>query len=75
MRKRKGVSVVSNDGPALEVTQSLLTAEEVAKILRFGVVTVKRLTRRGELPVVRLGHNSPRYRRSDVEAFIQSKMS
>jgi excisionase family DNA binding protein len=74
---RKGVSV-SNDGvqpPALEVAQGLLTREQVSELLQVGTVTVARMTYRGVLPAVRLSSNTVRYRRSDIEAYINSKLS
>jgi len=49
----------------------LVKAEEVAKRLDVGIITVKRLAKRGELPLVRLGHNTVRFRMADVEKYIE----
>jgi excisionase family DNA binding protein len=35
--------------------QKLLTAKKVCGLLRCGVPTVKRMLKRGELPIVRVG--------------------
>ena len=47
----------------------LLTRDDVAKLLKISLVTIYRLTKEGELPAVR-GKRFVRYRRSDVEDFI-----
>jgi len=48
----------------------LVKTEEVAKRLDVGIITVKRLAKRGELPLIRLGHNTIRFRLADVEKYI-----
>ncbi len=48
----------------------LLTREEAAGILRVSLVQLYRLTRDGELTVVKRGRRFVRYRRRDIEDFI-----
>ena len=49
----------------------LLTAEQVARLLAVSVKTVRRMTRRGELPrPVRIGRQV-RWRLADIERFIK----
>lgn len=49
---------------------SLLTAEEVASILRVSLRTVRRFTAAGQLPVVRFGR-SVRIDRADLDNFLR----
>lgn len=51
-------------------TQDLLTRIDVSRLLGVSHTTVLTLERRGDLPVVRIG-KMVRYRREDVEAFIE----
>jgi excisionase family DNA binding protein len=51
----------------------LLTPEEFCLRLGLGRETVRRLTRRGAIKVVRLGQNTLRYRESEIERFISSR--
>jgi len=51
--------------------EGLLTREEVADLLALSPWAVRDLTDRGELPVIRFSPRRWRYRRSDVEAFIE----
>ena len=48
---------------------SLLTAAEAATYLRVSLVTIRRMTADGRLPVVRIG-KSVRIRISDLESMI-----
>ena len=48
----------------------LLTREEAAGILKISLVQLYRLTRDGEITVVKRGSRFVRYRRSDIEDFI-----
>ena len=48
----------------------LLTRPEVAQLLRISAMQVYRLTKQGELPVIRRGRRFTRYKKSDVEAFL-----
>ncbi|MDA8108145.1 MAG: helix-turn-helix domain-containing protein [Betaproteobacteria bacterium] len=50
----------------------LLRPEIVAELLDVDVATLAawRSTRRKDLPFVKFGHRSVRYRRADVQAFI-----
>jgi excisionase family DNA binding protein len=51
----------------------LLTASEVADLLRVSSMTVYRLIRSGELPAVRVGR-SYRVRREDLDAYLESQV-
>jgi excisionase family DNA binding protein len=51
------------------VTDRLLTVDEVAAVLVVSPTTVKRLTRSGELPCVRIGRLA-RYRRADLDRWV-----
>ena len=50
----------------------LLTAGEVADLLRVSTMTVYRLIRTGELVAVRVGRNY-RVRREDLDAFLEAQ--
>lgn len=49
----------------------LLTCEEVAKLLSLKDLTVRRWTKEGKIPCVRIGGRAVRYRPSDLEKWIQ----
>lgn len=51
----------------------LLTAGEVADLLRVSTMTVYRLIRAGELPAVRVGR-SYRVRQTDLDGYLQSQL-
>jgi excisionase family DNA binding protein len=51
----------------------LLTAGEVADLLRVSTMTVYRLIRGGDLPAVRVGR-SYRVRQSDLDGYLQSQL-
>ena len=52
--------------------QPLMTAGEVASYLRCSISTVRRLTRRGELPHYRLG-KIVRFRRDEIDAWLAGR--
>ena len=52
--------------------QTLLTPEEVAKLLQISRKTVMAIVRRGELPCVRIG-NRCRFRPDEVAAWLLGK--
>jgi excisionase family DNA binding protein len=54
------------------VTGGLLTAAEVARVMRVSTMTVYRLIKNGELPAIRVGKNY-RLRGSDVERFLEER--
>ncbi len=54
------------------VTGGLLTAAEVARVMRVSTMTVYRLIKSGELPAIRVGKNY-RLRGSDVERFLEER--
>lgn len=49
----------------------LLTAKEVSEILQIDIQRVYELTRRNQLPCVRLGERQYRYSREQLENFVQ----
>lgn len=51
----------------------MLTAEEVAEILRVSTMTVYRLIRSGELPAVRVGR-SYRVREADLDEYLERQV-
>lgn len=51
----------------------LLTAGEVADLLRVSTMTVYRLIRGGELPAVRVGR-SYRVRQTDLDGYLHSQL-
>jgi excisionase family DNA binding protein len=51
--------------------KELLTRRDLCQMFQVSLSTIIRWQDSGKLPVVRLGAGSPRYRRSDVEQFIQ----
>lgn len=55
------------------MSETLLTAAEVAEQLRVSTMTVYRLIRSGELPAVRVGRNY-RVRDPDLEAYLQAQV-
>jgi excisionase family DNA binding protein len=54
---------------AVPLDQQLLTADEVADLLRLPTSTVYDLTRTGRLPHLRIGR-AVRFSRSDLEVFL-----
>jgi excisionase family DNA binding protein len=52
---------------------ALLNPEEFALRLGFSRETLRRKTRRGEIPVIRLSRNVLKYRESEIEKFLSSR--
>jgi len=50
--------------------EELLTLNEVAKFLKVNPLYVVRITKKGELPVIKRGSRFTRYRKSDLIAFL-----
>jgi excisionase family DNA binding protein len=51
----------------------MLTAEEVAKIMKVHITTVRKWIRSNELKVVEIGIREYRIRRSELVRFIQAR--
>lgn len=51
---------------------ALITAEELAGVLRVGVATVKTWAREGRYPAVKLPSGEWRFRREDVQELIST---
>jgi DNA binding domain, excisionase family len=60
------------DSPSAS-TDVLISLEQAAQRLSMGVVTIKRMIRRGDLVGFKLGHNTIRVRLADLERWISSK--
>jgi len=56
---------------AMIAEKELLTRKDVAELFQVTKMTVIRLENDGKLPAIRLGAGSVRYRRSDIEKFIE----
>lgn len=54
--------------------EELLTAEQVGEILGSGHRAVLTLARTGDLPVVRIGYRTVRFRPEDVRRFIDERV-
>lgn len=63
--------VLREEMRAFATEDRLLTAEQVGEILGYSVHQVHRLKREKKLNGFMLGENSLRFRRSEVERFIQ----
>jgi excisionase family DNA binding protein len=53
------------------VDGQLLTRAEAAELLRFSMETLRRLTRKGEIRALAFGKRAIRYRRRDVDGYIE----
>ena len=51
----------------------LLNAREVSEILNISIMSVWRMFRKGEVPTVIVGERSRRVKRSDLDAYINSR--
>lgn len=65
--------VVREELKSAAIDDRLLTSEQVAEILGYSVHQVHRLKREKKLNGFMLGENSLRFRRSEVERFIQAR--
>jgi len=50
--------------------EEILTRNEAARFLRISPIHLYRLTRQGELPVIKRGRRYVRYRKSELVAFL-----
>jgi excisionase family DNA binding protein len=57
------------------MAERLLTAGEVAELLAVPKTRVWSMSRRGEIPTVRLGPREVRYRPEDIERWIARRTS
>lgn len=53
---------------------ALLTIEDAAAMLRVSPITVKHYIRLRKLPVIHLTPRTPRFRHSDLEAFLAQRV-
>ena len=51
--------------------KELLTRKDVAELFQVSTLTIIRLENDGKLPAIRLGAGTVRYRKGDVEKFLQ----
>lgn len=63
------LKVVSPKAKVTEVSNKLLTVNEVAKILRVSNMTVYRLVKGKQIPAIRVGKNY-RIKETDVEKYL-----
>ncbi len=69
--------IIAADSPSRASPSSLeplLTAREVAPLLGVGVSTVYEWQRKGLIPYVRLPGHGVRFRASDLQAWIESRL-
>lgn len=59
--------------PNTTLNDQLFTKSEAAKLLAVDPKTVYNLVTRGMLPVVRITPDAPRFRLSDLRAFIEQQ--
>jgi len=57
------------------VTEPLMTAVQVAELLAVPKTRVWSMSRRGEIPTVRIGPREFRYRREDIDIWIARRTS
>jgi excisionase family DNA binding protein len=51
----------------------MLTADEVAKIMKVSIKTVRNWVQSGELPTISIGSREYRISRRDLDAFIEKQ--
>ena len=51
----------------------IMTTQEVAVMLRFHEITILKFAANGTIPACRIGKRKWRYRRKDIEAFLQGE--
>lgn len=56
----------------MTITKELLTRKDIAELCQVSPLTVIRWEHDGKLPAIRLGAGSVRYKRADVQAFLQA---
>jgi len=69
--------IIAADSPSRTSPSSLdrlLTAKEVAPLLGVGVSTVYEWQRKGLIPYIRLPGHGVRFRASDLQAWIESRL-
>ena len=69
--------IIAADSPSRASPSSferLLTAKEVAPLLGVGVSTVYEWQRKGLIPYIRLPGHGVRFRASDLQAWIESRL-
>ncbi len=52
---------------------ALMTVEEVAAYLQLKPETIRNLTRRGELPGFKVGSRRLRFRKAEIDAWLESR--
>lgn len=61
--------------PAVQNAETtVLTREEAAKLLRVSEKTIYNLVKSGELKECKIGRRSVRYRREDLDAYLEKSM-
>ena len=57
------------------ITDELLTRADLQKLFKVSQPTIIRLEASGKLPAIRIGAGTVRYRRADIEAFLNSLLA
>jgi excisionase family DNA binding protein len=52
---------------------NLMNVEEVAEMIRVSEKTIYQMVYRGTIPAIKVSHKCLRFRRSDIEAWLDSK--
>lgn len=58
----------------VSLNEPLLTEAEVAELLKIKTGQIRHLRRSRQIPFVRIGHRTVRYRRADVCAFLEDRL-
>lgn len=69
---RNALQKIDGNGAA-QLMAKLLTAEETAELLGMELGTIRNMTYRRELPVVKIGRRGVRYRLLDLLAWIEER--
>jgi len=63
----------SGDGLFMKEKNEFLTVEELAELLKVSPRTIRRIIKRKEMPVIRIGRQL-RFRRQDVDNWLDTKI-
>jgi len=58
-----------------EEIDDLLLAEEIAEWMKVSVITIRRWTSSGFIPHVRIGQRMVRYRKRDLDSWVNKRSS
>lgn len=72
-QQMRSLPIVSHPDPVPEKDDQLLTADEVSELLNVGRQRVYQMARDGQIPSVRIGANTIRFRRDAVEVWLNRR--